>query len=43
VVAHGATRIALPVAALRAFVAEARRVGLTATEAAAMVRDETSS
>lgn len=43
VVTHGASRIAGPAAALRAFVAEARRVGLTATEAAAMVREEMSS
>ena len=40
---HAAPRIAGPVAALRAFVAEARRVGLTPTEAAAMVREEMSS
>jgi len=43
VVTHAAPRIAGPAAALRAFVAEARRVGLTATEAAAMVREEMSS
>jgi GntR family transcriptional regulator len=43
VVTHGASRIAGPAAALRAFVVEARRVGLTATEAAAMVREEMSS
>ena len=43
VVTHGASRIAGLAAALRAFVAEARRVGLTATEAAAMVREEMSS
>ena len=43
VVTHAAPRIAGPVAALRAFVAEARRVGLTPTEAAAMVREEMSS
>jgi GntR family transcriptional regulator len=42
VVTHAAPRIAGPTAALRAFVAEARRVGLTATEAAAMVREEMS-
>ncbi len=43
VVTHAAPRIAGPVSALRAFVAEARRVGLTAAEAAAMVREEMSS
>ena len=43
VVTQAAPRIAGPAAALRAFVAEARRVGLTATEAAAMVREEMSS
>ena len=43
VVTHAALRIAGPVAALRAFVAEARRVGPTPTEAAAMVREEMSS
>jgi GntR family transcriptional regulator len=42
VVTHAAARIAGPAAALRAFVAEARRVGLTATEAAEMVREEMS-
>jgi GntR family transcriptional regulator len=42
VVTDAAPRIAGPVAALRAFVAEARRAGLTATEAAAMVREEMS-
>jgi len=43
VVTQAAPRIAGPVAALRAFVAGARRVGLTPTEAAAMVREEMSS
>jgi GntR family transcriptional regulator len=42
VVTDAAPRIAGPTAALRAFVAEARRAGLTATEAAAMVRAEMS-
>ena len=42
VVTHAAPRIAGPAAALRAFVAEARRAGLTAAEAAAMVREEMS-
>jgi len=41
-VTDAATRIAGPTAALRAFVAEARRAGLTAAEAAAMVREQMS-
>jgi GntR family transcriptional regulator len=41
-VTDAAPRIAGPVAALRAYVAEARRAGLSAAEAAAMVRDEMS-
>ncbi len=40
VVTEDASRIAGPAAALRAFVAEARRAGLSAAEAAAMVREE---
>ncbi len=40
VVTVAAPRIAAPAAALRAFVAEARRAGLSAAEAAAMVREE---
>jgi DNA-binding transcriptional regulator YhcF (GntR family) len=39
VVTLAAPRIAGPTEALRAFVAEARRAGLTAAEAAAMVRE----
>ncbi len=42
VVTDAAPRIAGPVAALRAFVVEARRAGLAAIEAAAMVREEMS-
>ncbi len=42
VVTDRAPRIAGPAAALRAFVAEARRAGLSAAEAAAMVREEMS-
>jgi GntR family transcriptional regulator len=42
VVTLAAARIAGPTAALRAFVAEARRAGLTAAEAAAMVREQMS-
>jgi hypothetical protein len=42
VVTRAAPRIAGPAAALRAFVAEARRAGLTAAEAAAMVREQVS-
>jgi GntR family transcriptional regulator len=42
VVTDAAPRIAGPAAALRAFVAEARRAGLSAAEAAAMVRKEMS-
>ena len=42
VVTEAAPRIAGPAAALRAFVAEARRAGLSAAEAAAMVREEMS-
>lgn len=42
VITDAAPRIAGPAAALRAFVAEARRAGLTAAEAAAMVREEMS-
>jgi len=41
-VTDAAPRIAGPTAALRAFVAEARRAGLTAAEAAAMVREQMS-
>jgi GntR family transcriptional regulator len=42
VVTDAAPRIAGPLLSLRAFVTEARRAGLTATEAAAMVREEMS-
>ena len=42
VVTDRAPRIAGPAAALRVFVAEARRAGLSAAEAAAMVREEMS-
>jgi GntR family transcriptional regulator len=42
VVTDAAARIAGPTAALRAFVAEARRAGMSAAEAAAMVRGEMS-
>jgi GntR family transcriptional regulator len=42
VVTAGAPRIAGPAAALRAFVAAARRAGLSGAEAAAMVREEMS-
>jgi hypothetical protein len=41
-VTDAAPRIAGPAAALRALVAEARRAGLAATEAAAMVGEEMS-
>jgi GntR family transcriptional regulator len=42
VVTEEAPRVAGPAAALRAFVAEARRAGLSPAEAAAMVREEMS-
>lgn len=42
VVTDAAPRIAGPAAALRAFIVEARRAGLSAAEAAAMVREEMS-
>lgn len=42
VVTAAAPRIAGPLLSLRAFVTEARRAGLTAAEAAAMVREEMS-